>query len=168
MKKQILLTIALFVVALISGIFIGRNVGHPFPPPPHDRSWLTDELHLTDAQKEQMRQIWSDMLRGPGPRHFDQRRQAARERDEAIAKLIMPQQKSAYDAIIEKYNQDVTQLSKDRETAYKLAVEKTKAILNPQQREKYEKMLAAGTANPPWQRPGPSSRPASRPLDIEH
>lgn len=162
MKKQYWLTITLFVVALASGFFIGRSVGHP-PRLPHEGSWLADELKLDGAQKDAMRKIWSELVHGSGPRHFEQRRDALRHRDEAISKLITPEQRPAFDAISEQFNKQMLGMDKDRDVAMKQVIEKTRSILNPEQRAKYDKMVADGAMNPPWQRPGGTSRPAGKP-----
>lgn len=145
MTKQILLTVFLFVVALGSGIVVGWNIPHDRPAMRRDQSWLGNELKLSSEQREKMKNIWAEVLQHGGPRHgSDARRQFAKERDEAVVALLTPEQKTAYDRISEKYNQRVADLSKEREAAFQRAVEQTKAMLTPQQRMKYEEMLARG------------------------
>jgi Spy/CpxP family protein refolding chaperone len=164
----------LFAVALGSGIFIGMHLHQPHPGerPPQDRSWLADKLDLAPEQREQMRNIWSELAHGPGGRHGDARRQAGKERDDAIATLITPEQKPAYDKIFERFNQQMADMSREREATFQKAVERTKAILNAEQRSKYEKMLAEGPGAGGPEREhagrGPASRAATQPIGREH
>lgn len=162
MTKQILLTVFLFVVALTSGVFIGMNVHGHGDRPPHERSWLTDELKLTPVQQDQMRAIWSEIAPGSGRRHDDKRRQMTKERDDAVAALFAPDQKAAYDKVIEHYNQQMGEMNREREAASQRAVERTKAILTPEQRVKYERILAKGPFGPQRGRGGPTTGPATR------
>src|SRR5262245_17234543 len=95
-----------FLVAFAAGLAVGagylgnRNaVGAgpgPSTRPMRDRGWMERELNLTAEQKEQMRKIWSDLARGGFP-HDDKRRQLRRERDEAIAALVRPEDMGKYD-----------------------------------------------------------------------
>lgn len=142
MTKQILLTVFLFVVALTSGVFIGMNVARHGERPPEGRSRLTEELKLTPDQQIQMRAIWQELAPGPGRQHNDKRRQLSKERDDAVAALFTPDQKTAYDKVLEHYNQQMAEMNHERDLAFQKAVERTKAILTPEQRTKYEEILA--------------------------
>ena len=165
MTKQILLTVFLFVVALTSGVFIGMNVHRPGERPSHERSRLIEELKLTPAQQDQMRAIWSEIAPGPGRRHDDKRRQMAKERDDAVAALFAPEQKSAYDKVIEHYNLQIAGINRDRDAAFQKAVERTKVILDAQQRVKYEQILAKEPFGP--HRGGATTAPATRAAEHE-
>jgi len=137
--------VGLFVVALGTGVLVGMGLSHEVKP--HDRtwSWLTEELKLTSEQSEKIKVIWSDMLQGPGQRPGGEPRRAAqKERDDAIVALLTPEQKGTYDKIIERYNQQVGEMNKAREAAFQAAVEKTKAVLDANQRAKYEELLKKG------------------------
>lgn len=163
MTKQVLLTVFVFVVALVSGVFIGRNMERPHPRDGGgDRSWLADELKLSPDQREKMRTIWQEMLWGSGPHHGDVRRQAAKERDDAIAALITPAQKPEYDKINDKFGKQMADMSRERDEAIKRAVEQTKAILDEKQKAKYEELLAKGMLGPRGPHPSSSSAPATQ------
>lgn len=165
MSKQILWTMLVFVVALSSGVLIGRNLPRQGQSPhPQERSWLADELKLTPEQRERMKTIWSEMLPsgqggpgrsggqgGPG-RHSDPRRQLFKERDEAIAALIPPDKKAEYESVLTRFEQQMAEMGREREKGLQKAVEQTKAILNPDQRTKYEELLKKGAFGP--RRPG--------------
>lgn len=163
-SKVIQVLVIVFIVALGSGIVIGKKFPMATKPDSHERSRLSDELKLNDDQREKMRNIWQEVVRG-GSRQggFDRRRQLAKERDEAIAAIMTKEQKPAYDAVLATYSQQVAELSKEREATFQKAVEQTKAILDPGQRAKYEELLAKGTFGP-GRRPGtgPSTQ-ATRP-----
>lgn len=161
MTKQILLTVFLFVVALTSGIFIGITIHRHGERPPEGRSRLTEELKLTADQQVQMRAIWQEVAPGPGrQQHSDKRRQLSKERDDAVAALFTPDQKAAYDKVIEHYNEQMAEMNREREATFQKAVEKTKAILTPQQRVKYEEILAKEPFG--RGRGGPTTGPATR------
>ena len=166
MNKQLLLTVVIFVIALGSGIAIGTAL-HRSPPPGRDRSWLADELGLSPTQRDQMRQIWSDALHTGGPSPFERRRQYQKERDEAFAALLTPDQKAAYDKALDRYNQQMAQMNKQREAAFQVAAEKTKAILTDPQRAKYEELLKKGPMGPPWGH-HPGSGPSTAPEGPGH
>lgn len=142
MSKQIILTIVLFVVALGSGIVVGMNVKRGGDREGGERSFLADELKLTPTQRDQMREIWQEMAHGGARR--DAYRTIQKERDEEVVALLTPDQKAAYDKIQEKATQKIAELNKERDAAFQKAVEKTKAILDPQQRVKYEEILKRG------------------------
>lgn len=168
MSKQIILTIVLFVVALGSGIVVGVNLKHGGGGDrgAQERSLLADELNLTSAQRDQMREIWSAMTRGSGPggasRH-DSMRQMQKERDDQVVALLTPEQKASYDKIQEHFSQQVADMNHEREVAFQKAVEKTKTILDEKQRAKYEEILKRGPrSGGSWERRG-TTRPATAP-----
>lgn len=148
MNKMRLLMVCLFAVALGTGLAVGMGYSHR--PYPKDReSWLADQLKLSPEQSKQMKDIWSAMMGGPS-RSFDKRHEFAKERDEAIFKLIPETAKPEYQKILERYNQQVAELSKERDAAFQAAVEKTKAILNETQRARYEEIMKKGFRGPSW------------------
>lgn len=151
MSRQILWTVLVFVVALGSGIVIGRNMAQRgvVERPAKEGSWLEQELKLTPEQREKMKAIWQEMVPGggrggPGAGRHDGRRQLFKERDDAIAALVPAERKADYDAVLAKFEQQMQELGKERERAFAKAVEQTKAILNAEQRAKYEEILKKG------------------------
>lgn len=162
MNKQVVLMICLFVVALGCGIAVGMGISRSIPPHGRDHSWLAKELQLTEAQQEQMRGVWSETLRGVGPRQSDRRKQFQKERDEAMVASFTPEQHAAYDKIVAKYNQRLAENNREREVAFQRAVERTKAILDQRQRVKYDELLKKGAGRPPWERsPATATAPAT-------
>lgn len=161
MPRQAFWMIAIFVIALGAGLLAGYSFlpsrpPHEVPPSPEgERSWLKTELNLTDEQADKIKAIWSELLRNGGPRHGDARRQTQKERDDAIVALLTPEQKKEYDKIAAKYNDRMNEANRQREAAFQQAIEKTKALLNETQREKYDSLMKKGfRGGPPWGRPG--------------
>ena len=163
MTKQAWLVVFVFVVALGSGMLLGMGVARTTHGEGRS-SWIESELKLTPQQREQMRTIWQGMLRTTDQHGWEKRRELQKQRDESIVALLTPEQKAAYDKLQQKYTDDVAALSAQREAAFKAAVEKTRAILSPSQRTKYDDLLAKGFHGP-WggRGPGPMSAPASGP-----
>ena len=123
-----------FCVAFAAGVVAGRgrglmnaassttsppNVAPSTGPGPHrggggpggPNSWLVRELGLSTEQAEQLRQIWADTaMRGRGERE-DQRRQLRKDREDAIAALVRPEDKDKYQQIQETYTKKVEELA---------------------------------------------------------
>lgn len=133
-----------FLVAFAAGLVVGRQTPGPAAPtttqPAGRQGWLAAELNLTPAQQEQLKAIWSDTARRGGREQEDLRRQYRREREEAIAALVPPRDKPKYDEIVKTYSERSAALEEEWRASFRNAVERTKQILTPQQREKYEKI----------------------------
>src|SRR5450432_2513554 len=160
-----------FLVAFAAGIAVGvqnrvlivsksANVLNPTTRP-NRHGWLVAELNLTPDQQQQLNQIWSDTAhRGNHEQGEDLRRQYRKERDGAISALIRPDDRGAYDEILKKFSDRTSALEQEWRGSYENAVEQTKQILTPQQRTKYEEILARNQ----WDRRAgdrATSRPAS-------
>lgn len=103
--------------------------------------FLAAELGLTPEQQERMKKIWSEIARHGGREQGERRNQYRKERDEAIAALIRPEDKDKYDAVLKAYADRQAGLEKEMRAAYERAVEETKKILTPEQGRKYEETL---------------------------
>jgi Spy/CpxP family protein refolding chaperone len=178
-----LIVILGFVIAFAAGLVMGVNmrtrdgVSAALPTTrPMDRGdrggMLTKELNLTPQQQEQMKQIWSEVVRHGGHDQDDRRNQFRKERDDAISSLIKPEDRTKFDEIKTNYSEQMSSLEKDRRAAFDNAVKQTKEILTPEQRVKYEVFLKQH--QPPFDRGGrdrdnrrgedrATSRPASQP-----
>jgi Spy/CpxP family protein refolding chaperone len=137
-RVKMILTIG-FVLALGAGAAVGMLAGR-LPQAHQPRSWLGDELNLSAEQREQMRAIWQDVSKNRA-RDFEHRRTLDRERNEAIVGLLNDEQKATYDQINRQFAQRMQEMSQQREAAMQEAIERTKQILTPQQRERYEQMM---------------------------
>jgi Spy/CpxP family protein refolding chaperone len=105
--------------------------------------WLTEVLKLTPEQQEQLKAIWSETAH-EGRREREERRQALKkDRDDLIAKLMVESgKKDEFDWIYARYNQRVEDFDAEWRGKFQAAVERTKAILGPEQRTKYEEILS--------------------------
>ena len=162
-----------FCVAFAAGVVAGRgrgvmngaststpNVTPTTGPGPHHGGpggpgWLAKELSLTSEQQEQLRQIWSETAtRGRGERE-DQRRQLRKDREDAIAALVRPEDKDKFQQIQDTYTKKMEELDQQWRASFDNAVRKTKEILTPDQRTKYEELLKRNQ----WDRGGPPGGP---------
>ncbi len=139
-----------FLVAFAAGLAVGVSVQQrrlaagaaPTTRPAGRAGWLVRELDLTPQQADQMRQIWSQVIRHGGREHESQRQQIRIEREKGIEALIPWQSKAKYDEIQKRYSDEMAALNRESQASFQAAVEKTKAILTPEQRKKYEDFLS--------------------------
>src|SRR5688500_3874096 len=180
MNMTKLVVIVGFLVAFAAGVMVGsldaRKRGDATAAAattapttrPSRGGWLQSELGLTSEQRQAMDQIWSEMAgRGRGEQE-EKRRQFRRERDEAIAALIRPEDRATFEQIGDDYSEKLASLDRESRAAFAGAVERTKQLLTPEQRTKYEELLKRHQWDRgPGARGGPGrrgdERPASRP-----
>jgi Spy/CpxP family protein refolding chaperone len=101
---------------------------------------LGEELALTAEQREKMKTIWEG-VRGFTEDCIRQSSKAQSDRDEKIFALIPREKVDQYNAIRSNYDNAVAGLQGRREKAFADAVKKTREILSPDQRGKYDKIL---------------------------
>jgi Spy/CpxP family protein refolding chaperone len=127
--------------------------------------FLARELGLTPEQRDQMKEIWSSVATRGRREQDELRRQYRDERDEAIAALIHTTDLQAYDAILKQHQAKLAAMDQEFSSAWEAAVERTKGILTPEQRTKYEEFVKrnqrweggprGGRGGPPGPPPGP-------------
>jgi hypothetical protein len=139
-----------FLVAFAAGLILGiesrqTSSGATSPPTTQPRrgpgGWLPSELNLTLQQQEQMKQIWSEVAKHGRGEQEDRRKQLRAERDDAIASLIRPEDKEKYDQVRKNYSDQMAAMDKEMRARFDEAVKKTKEILTPDQRTKYDEIL---------------------------
>jgi Spy/CpxP family protein refolding chaperone len=149
-----------FGLVFAAGAVVGHLAWRWRRPTHRRRSWLSEELDLTSEQREQMREIWSDAMSGLGPELGQRRRELAEERERAVEELLSPEQMQQYQRIQQEHERALHSLAEQREEAFRNAAERTKQILTPQQREKYEKMIERMRERTSrWRGRGPHRRP---------
>jgi len=154
-----------FAVAFAAGLMLGATAWRPMPGgpaadgdrprvpdgggPPHGRgghggraSWLAQQLDLTPEQRQQMDAIWSDTARDKAREHGERRAQLRRDRDAAIAALIPEADRPRHQRVLDDFAAANAALDEAWRRSFEQAVERTKAILTPEQRQKYEAILA--------------------------
>ncbi|MCK4376518.1 MAG: periplasmic heavy metal sensor [Candidatus Brocadiae bacterium] len=107
------------------------------------RSWLTGQLDLTPEQGEKMREIWSEAME-PLANSREERQRVLRERDEAVRGLLDEDQVPEYDRIHEELAARLKEMGARRREAFEEAVARTREILTPDQRVKYDEMHSRG------------------------
>ena len=165
-----LLILAGFLVAFAAGLVVGvqnrqiaaihvpGSAGTPAVPttgpatrPLHHRGgMLTETLGLSPDQQTQLNAIWSEIA-SQGHARDDARRQARKDREDAIVALIHPEDQSKYQQILDTFTQRQQTIDEQWRSAFQSAVERTKALLTPEQRAKYEELLKRNQ----WDRGGP-------------
>ena len=109
MNRITLLLVAGFAVAFAAGGSVGMLAVPPRPVEPHTPGaeapfGLARQLDLTGEQREQMREIWSDVSRAEHDWHRN--RQALwRDRDDKIAAILTDEQRAQRDRIHAEYEQ---------------------------------------------------------------
>ncbi len=166
-----------FLVSFAAGGAIGVNWVRRPPPPDHRMhgpgGWLAAELQLTPAQRTQMEEIWSALAHHGGRDRMDRRRELYRQRDEQVAALIRPEDRSRFEAIMNEHAARLAAMERESRQAFDAAVKRTRAILTDEQRRRYEELLQRHQCpRPPRERfgdspcpeaPAGTSPPASRP-----
>ena len=110
------------------------------PPPASFERTLADELNRRADQRESMRQIWEG-VREQVHKTFDDAQNLQKERDEAMVALLNDEQRVKFAKISQDYANRFNELTKKRDGTFEEAVAKTKNILDPDQRAKYEEIL---------------------------
>jgi Spy/CpxP family protein refolding chaperone len=136
------------------------------PPPASFERTLADELNLRADQRESMREIWEG-VRDQVHKTFDDAQNLQKERDEAMVALLNDEQRVKFAKISQDYANRFNALTKKRDTTFEEAVAKTKNMLDPDQRAKYEEILKthvrrgppAGIPPPPGPPPGTPTPP---------
>ena len=155
MSKTKAILLFCFASVFAAGVLVGAVARRATAPRRERHSWLSQELDLTPDQRDQMRDIWSDAMRGSREQQHQERRALREKRDQALQDLLSDEQKAEYEKILLKYEEGTKALDEVRKAAFDDAVQRTKAILNEEQRAKYEEMLKRG----PRERHGGAPRP---------
>jgi Spy/CpxP family protein refolding chaperone len=147
------MVLAGFLIAFCAGAVVGISSKHgtllssngtessgPTTRQNH-QSWLAQQLNLTAQQVEQLNVIWSDVTHS-GDATRDQRRQLRKDREDAIAALVRPEDHDTYQKILDNYTKGSEDIDKQMHETFASAIDRTKAILTAEQRTKYEEILS--------------------------
>ncbi len=182
MSKAKAVILVCFVVAFAAGVLLGSVLGRrtvpPVEPTPaeggrrHRGPSLSEQLQLTPEQREQMKEMWEAMAQA-GRRNRERRMELQRERDRAVKDLYTEEQLTEYERVVQEYETQIEELNEQRRKGFEDVRERTRAILTPEQRQKYDEMLErferpgprgpgrrSGTGPPPG--PGPAGPPRAR------
>jgi Spy/CpxP family protein refolding chaperone len=153
--------IGLTVLALGAGVAAGMLASRVTPPSssenpatapatPVDRTPLVQELNLTPEQRDRMREIWEG-VRGDVHETFADAQRLQRQRDDALVALLTDEQKAQFEKISKDFKDQFDQLTRKRDKVFQSAVERTRQLLNDEQRKRYEAILKTSV--------GPDGRP---------
>ena len=147
-----------FLLAFVAGLIVGVNrpqqvVSNPgangggpgSTTRPHGGGRGPGELdallNLRPDQKDAMRKIWAETA-DRGRKEIEKRREDLRRaRDAKIEALYSSEQKASIEQIRDEYDRQRESLDREMRANFQKAVEATKAILDADQRAKYEQWL---------------------------
>jgi hypothetical protein len=116
------------------------------PPPP--ASILARELNLDSSQRTQLEAIWREVALKGSREMEQQRREIRQKREDAVAALLEAEAAEQYRQILMTYEEEMNSLNNQWWDAYRNGVDKTKAILNPTQVERFDQILRRNTWGP--------------------
>jgi Spy/CpxP family protein refolding chaperone len=157
-RKQIVL-IGLTVLALSAGVVVGMVASRlpaardaadadPTVDASDQSAGLAEQLNLTPSQAEQMRSIW-EAVRNELRTSFESAEALQKQRDADVFAMLSDEQKARFESISKRYGERFTALREERDAAFRRAVERTRKLLNDEQRAKYDELLKARvTADP--------------------
>jgi Spy/CpxP family protein refolding chaperone len=140
-----------FALVLSAGVVVGRlwarlpdvsaTVTPPATMPSHQGSpsWLADQLKLTPEQRQQMDALWAD-TKAKRDLNLERRRQLDQQRNQAIADLLGPEQWQAYGRLIDDFHERATEIDKERMNLIHDANDRSRALLNDEQKKKWDQM----------------------------
>jgi hypothetical protein len=146
-----ILIMGLTVLALCAGVVAGLVAARlpvmagpaptPAPTPASpDRGPLDAALNLSADQREKMQQIWEG-VRSKVNDAFDKAQDLQQSRDRDLVALLDDEKKAEFEKISQEYARRFIELGRQRDAAFDEAVERTKKLLNAEQRKKYEQIL---------------------------
>ena len=143
-RKLFISAVAAICLVFISGVAVGV-VGRRALQPIRFRSVLVEELDLTPIQRYQLQRIWSDVAKNRTPVPMEELDKVDSERWKAIDDLLTPQQRIQYAQIQQRFESRMQGLDQGNRERVAAAEEQTRQLLTPEQREKYERLLARPT-----------------------
>jgi len=140
-RIKFILVVAFFV-AFAAGMMVGMVGGRATaaPSPMHlGHSWLAEELKLTAPQQEQLREIWSNVVK-EGPGGGQRWSQLDKQRDQEVRSLLTPEQLSRYDQILRDHRNRLDAMRAETRKRVEEAERRTREILTDSQRIKYDEI----------------------------
>ena len=143
-RKLFVFALAAICLVFASGVAVGV-VGRRAFQSNKFQSVLVEELDLTPDQRRQIQRIWSEVAENHTPVPMSEIEKADAERWEEIDQLLMPQQRTQFAQIQQRFEDRMHGLDRGNRTRIARAEEQTRRLLTPAQREKYERLLARPT-----------------------
>jgi Spy/CpxP family protein refolding chaperone len=157
-RKLLVFALAAICLVFASGVAVGV-VGRRVFQPGKFQSVLVEELDLTLEQRYKLQRIWSEVAKSRTPVPMAELERVDAERWQAIDQLLTPEQRTHYVQVQERFEDRMRELDQGNRERVAAAEEQTRQVLNPAQREKYERLLARPTLHFLYLRA--STRPSS-------
>ena len=154
-----ILLVGITVLALSAGVVAGMLASRlpasgstTIADPSPIRATLSDELALNADQRGKMRDIWEN-VRSTAQQCFRDAEEIQRQRDNEILTLLSDKQKAEFEKISRKYSDKFSDTENKRQKSFQEAVDRTRKILNDEQRARYDQILHERFPNLPTTRP---------------
>lgn len=138
--KTKVIVLTCYLVTFAAGAIMGLVWSLP-EEPAWGRGPRPFDLDLTEKQREEMKEIWSETVGVIWRRGEPDRQQILRERDEAVKALLSEEKQQQFDEIYAKFFERMDEVSRRRREAFEAANERTREILTDAQRKKFDEML---------------------------
>lgn len=138
-----------FLLAFAAGLIVGVNRHQQIAISPtagpstrqSRESELDTLLNLRPEQKAELKKIWSETADSGRKQHEERRRDLRHQRDEKLEALLSADQKASFAKIHEEYEQQTEAIEREMRGNFQKSVERTKEVLDTDQRVKYEEWL---------------------------
>jgi hypothetical protein len=143
MSRTPFILVVMIVLVLGAGVVVGRLWANLPVITHHDeekpKDWPAQILKLTPDQQTRMDAIWTETHQKMDET-FEERRALDRERDQAIAALLSPEQYVFYEEIQKAYKDERTGLDKVRQKLIADAEQRSKGLLDADQLKRWDGM----------------------------
>lgn len=134
------------LVTFGAGLATGRLKFGDAPDRDRDRkspgSKLCDELGLAGPEREKVLSIWKQTMKEVPPPPMDKFREIDRARDETLLSLLTDAQRAKLEQINADADRQKEEINKPAIEAFKRADEQTRALLTPEQQQKFDKIVS--------------------------
>jgi uncharacterized membrane protein len=145
-RRIIILLIVVPVLTLGAGVVAGmlasRLPASSSAMTMQQRTLLVEQLDLSSAQHDQMRQIWEN-AQAKVQRTYEQAEDLQSKREQALIALLTDEQKAKFEPVAKDYAARRAELDKTRDTVFQDAVSNSKALMNDSQQKKYDQILSS-------------------------
>ncbi len=147
MKRTIWILLGAFCLTLAAGGVLGRLAAPARNSISADAGWLAQQLQLTPEQRTQVQAIW-DETHARMDAHVAEQREIENQFRQSVGLILTDDQKARYKMLEDQFDQQSKLSDAALDAQIDASVEKTKLILTPEQREKYEQLLARFPSRP--------------------
>jgi Spy/CpxP family protein refolding chaperone len=167
MTRSNVVAVISFAVVFAAGFLVGQlGWGSAGRPMRAGVGSLTSQLDLTPPQQEAVRRIWSNQLSATTAEAARRWKQAEDERDAAVRKLLTPGQLPEYSKIVARHQERAKEFRADLIHSQSDAENRTRELLSPTQRDRFEKLIEERRADSARASGPPAGVPVSDVHDV--